>query len=811
MLSNYLKTGWRSLTRGRLYSLINLTGLSIGTAVVILLSLYIREELTYENFHSDPDRIYRVWVKEHVEGEVFFNTVTPFILGPQLQGHLPEIEAMARYANLSSPVRLAENTSSATIYLVDPDFLKIFHFPLISGNEQALNNNPLGMILSRQTAEKYFGKNNPIGETLEVQLEGEWISFVIEGVSQDPPSNTGLQFDILIPMGNAERLYSPQAQTSWTNVFVETFIKLNAENDLAGLEKKVIPFIDNQVKDVYEPGQYIVGFQPLGDIHLNNEFPVGILPVSDGRYPAIMAAIAFLILLLAAINFTTLAVGRSLKRAKEVGIRKTSGASRWQLMQQFWSEAIVTAAISVVFGLGLAYILMPSFNRLADKSMTLYLDGASTFFVFFLIFFIGILSGLYPSLILSKVDPITSLRGSSHTSGQMPKHLILRSLVGFQFILSVFLICCTLIMKKQINFLQNTNLGFAKDQTVILPYTKPGTRLSEVIEEATQKVKLMKDQLMTSGRIQQIAMSNHTFGSSGWTNLGYVDQNSQKYEWIRANGIDASFIPMHQIQLLEGRNFETDNLADRKSVIINKTYSQQFNIKINENLPSPFQDFRVIGISDDFKYQSLHEKVDPLVLCTDIVPLIRASSDVGFADFPDPKISLKLGADDIAATLRDIESVWKSITELPFSFTFLDDNINRQYQSEQKLGTILGIGTILAVLIACLGLFGMVTLLIAHKSKEIAIRKVLGASILDIVYYLNRKFTIMIAIACMIAVPLSLYIMHNWLQDFAYRIQPKWYIYAFAALIAMALAGLTISLQSIRAAVVNPIKSINAE
>jgi putative ABC transport system permease protein len=293
--------------------------------------------------------------------------------------------------------------------------------------------------------------------------------------------------------------------------------------------------------------------------------------------------------------------------------------------------------------------------------------------------------------------------------------------------------------------------------------------------------------------------------------LGYLDQASQKYEWIRVNGIDPSFIPMHQIRLVDGRNFERDNLSDRKSVIINLTYSKHFNVGLNEYLPSPFQEFRVIGISDDFKYQSLHEKVDPLVLCTDIVSMIRASSDVGFLDFPNPKISLNLGTNDIAGTLKKIELVWKSITELPYSFTFLDENINRQYQSEQKLGMILSIGTILAVLIACLGLFGMVTLLIAHKSKEIAIRKVLGASIFDIVFYFNRKFTIMIAMACIIAVPLSLYIMHNWLQDFAYRIQPKWYIYVFAALIALVLAGLTISMQSIRAASVNPIKSINTE
>ncbi|MCB0667442.1 MAG: ABC transporter permease [Saprospiraceae bacterium] len=809
MFYNYIKTGWRSFSRGGLYSAINLIGLSLGTAVVILLSSFIKDEWTFDNFHPDTDRIYRVWVKEYVDGDIFFNTVTPFIIGPQLEAHLPEIEAMSRYATNTSPIRLNENTSSGVVFLADSSFIDIFHFPVIRGEAGSFHSDPFSILISNRTARKYFGPKDPIGQTLEIQMDGQWIGFQVKGVTEDPPSNSGFQFDILMPMENADRLFSSQAQNSWTNVYVETFIKLDQQNNLAGLEQKVVPFIDNQVEDIYEPGEYEVGFQPLSDIHLNNDFPVGILPVSDGRYPFILAAVAVLILILAGINFTTIAIGRSLKRAREVGVRKTSGATKWQLMLQFWSEAILTTLVSVLLGLGIAYLLLPTFNRLAEKSLTLPLTFYNLLFLIVLTLLIGFFAGIYPSLVLAKVNPVQSLRGIVDGS-QIPKNLILRSLIGFQFSLSVILICCTLIMKKQINYLQNANLGFAKDQIVSIPYSKPGTRLSQVMEEANQKARLMENQLMPGGDISEVTISNHSFGSPGWTTLGFTDKNTQSFQSFNANGIDEKFIPIYEINILEGRNFEKDNLADKKSVIVNEAFSKQFKIKLNENLPEPFQEFRVIGITDDFKYQSLHQEVEPLVLSADPIPLIQAASDVMFADSPTPKLSMRI-TEDVAGSLLGIETVWKSITELPFDFYFVDERVDRQYQAEHKLGVVITMATILAILIACLGLFGMITLMVARKSREIAIRKVLGADVFNIVVYFNQKFTLLIAIACLIAIPLSLFVMNKWLEDFAYRINPPWWLFVLAAFIAFLLAGLTISFQSIRAALVNPVKSIHAE
>lgn len=809
MFYNYLKTGWRSFSRGGLYSAINLIGLSLGTAVVILLSGFIKDEWTFDNFHPDTERIYRVWVKEHVDGEVFFNTVTPFIVGPQLKGHLPEIEAMSRYTSNNAPVRLKENISSGVVFLADSNFIDIFQFPVIKGEDKSFRSDPFSILISNQTARKYFGQEDPVGQTLEIQMEGEWIGFKIVGVTKDPPSNSGFQFDILMPMPNADRLFSTQAQNSWTNVYVETFVKLDKQNDLAGLEKKVVPFIDNQVKDIYEPGEYVVGFQPLLDIHLNNSIPVGILPVSDGRYPYILAAVAVLILLLAGINFTTLAIGRSLKRAREVGVRKTSGATRWQLMLQFWSEAILTTLVSVLFGVGVAYLLLPIFNQLAEKSLTLPLTFYNLIFLLILTLLIGLLAGIYPSLVLAKVNPVQSLRGMTDGS-QIPKNLILRSLIGFQFSLSVLLICCTLIMKKQINYLQNANLGFASDQIVSIPYSKPGTRLSQVMSEASQIAGLIENQLLPGGKISEVTISNHSFGSRGWATVGYTDKNTQTYQHFNTNGIDEKFLPIYHISLLEGRNFEKDNLADKKSVLINEAFSKQFSIILNDQLPPPFQDFRVIGITDDFKYQSLHEKVQPLVLTTDPITLLQTASDVSFLDSPTPKLSMRI-SDDVAGSLLGIENAWKTITELPFDFYFVDDKVDRQYQAEQKLGVVITIATGLAILIACLGLFGMITLMVARKSKEIAIRKVLGADVYNIVLYFNKKFVLLVVIACLLAIPLSLLVMNRWLEDFAYRISPPWWLFGLAALIAFTLAGLTISIQSIRAALVNPVKSIHAE
>ncbi|MCB0685630.1 MAG: ABC transporter permease [Saprospiraceae bacterium] len=809
MFYNYLKTGWRSFRKGGLYSMINLIGLSLGTTVVILLALFIKDEWTFESFHDHPERIYRVWVKEHVEGDIFFNTVTPFIIGPQLKEHLPEISAMTRYVSSNPPVRLGDYSSSDVIYLADPEFVEIFDFPLISGDGQSFKTNPTSILMSAKCAKKYFANEDPIGQTLEIQMDGVWTPYKVTGVTGDPPSNTGLQFDIIMPMKNADRLYDSRVQTSWTNVYVETFVKLNDQNDVLALQVKVAPFIDSQVKDIYAPGEYEVGFQPLTDIHLNNQFPAGILPVSDGRYPYILAMVAILILILAGINFTTLAIGRSLKRAKEVGIRKTAGASRWQLMFQFWSEAIIASGVSVLVGLGLASLMLPKFNTLADKILQIDFSISNLIFLVVMILLIGFISGIYPSLILSKINPVQSLRGSI-TSSQIPKHLILKSLVGFQFTLSVILICCALVMQKQIHFLQNSNLGFDKDQVIAIPYSKPGSKLTDVIKEARQTGQRIENELRLAGDQVDLTISSHVFGTQGWSTLGYNDQNLQSYRNFRMNGVDENFLPMFKIKLDSGRNFQRDNQADKRSVIVNTAFAKEFNVAINDNLPNPFQEFRVIGVTEDFNFQSLHQAVDPLILCTDPIAMIQMAPDVSFLDFPDPKLSLKL-TDNIVESLNKIEQVWKSTTELPYEFSFITDNIDRQYRSEQKLGAVISTATILAIVIAALGLFGIITLMIARKSKEIAIRKVLGANTFNIVLYFNRKFTLMIAIACILAIPLSLIIMRKWLEDFAYRIHPNWWIFAIAATIALLVATITISFQSIRAAISNPIKSIQAE
>ncbi|NND34662.1 MAG: FtsX-like permease family protein [Saprospiraceae bacterium] len=809
MYTNYLKTAWRSLIRGKIYSIINVLGLSTGLAVAIILSLWIKDEVTFDGFHNDADRIYRAWVKEHYQGDIFFNTVTPFQLGVQLSENLPEVESMTRYVTLNTSIKKDDIIEAEQLFLVEPMFLEMFDFPLVQGSVSHVLDDLRKMVLTEQSAEKYFGSEDPIGKTLFIELENEWVGFQIAGIAQTPPTNTGFQFDFLIPFENTENLYSPQTRQSWTNVAVETFIKIRNGSDLTDFNQKVASFMDQQVKDIYAAGEYQVGFQPLTEIHLDNSFPVGILPVSDGRYPTILAGIALLILVLAGINFTTLSVGRSLNRAREVGIRKTAGASRTQLMIQFWSEAILTTAIAMIFGMLLSWLLLPAFNQLAGSNLILSINANSVTVIILSIIIIGLASGIYPALLLARMNPINSLRGSI-LSESMPKHQLLRALIGFQFTLSMCLVCCTLVMQKQLHFMQNKNLGYSHDQIVTIPITKAGSRLSEVITEGNNIAQLLEDNLSSDPNIGDISISCHIFGTSGWTNVGYSDPTTQKFQSFNVNQIDHSFIPLYGINLKQGRNLMDNNPADQKSVIINEAYSEAFKINVNETLQAPFESFRVIAVSDDFNYQSLHQQVAPLVLTTDLIAIIRTGSDVSFND-PNPKLSIKVRGSKITDGLATIERAWKEVTEIPYTFTFVDDIIARQYQAEKKLSQILSLATMFAIFIASLGLFGIVTLLVNQKAKEIGIRKLLGANTLNIIYHFNRKFILLILLAGILSIPIAWYFMSNWLADFEYHTSLHWSIFFISLCLIVLIAVSTISLQSFRAAIGNPINSIRSE
>ncbi|MCB0657182.1 MAG: ABC transporter permease [Saprospiraceae bacterium] len=813
MLRNYFLVAWRNLIKQRLYSGINLLGLTLGTAIVILLFSQVWDEWTFDRFHAKSDRIYRAWVKEHYKGDVFFNTVTPYILGPALKDGFPEIEEVVRYLTFPAQIKQGEFADGERIHVAEPGFLNVFDFPLKQGDPSRALSGIHNVVLTEKTAEKYFGQENAMGQNLQILVDGAWTNFTVSGVSENPPNTSSIQFDFLVPFELTKTIMSEGGRTSWTNVNVETYVLLNKDADIAEFEKKLGPFADAQVADIYQPGEYEIGLQPLTDIHLDDAFPEGIVSVSNARYPAILAIIAVLILLLAGINYTTLAVGRSLSRAKEVGIRKSTGAQRMQLMAQYWIESLLTSSIAVLAGFFLAKILLPGFNFLADKQLELHFDLKSGLFLAGLIAITGMLAGVYPALVVSGFKPLYALQGMAGHAKQN-KYTTLKILVIGQFSLSILLIICTWTMFYQLRFMQNKDLGYSQDQVLIVPYSVSGMGLADQVEAGKGLCQRMASALEPGGKIKAVALSTHTFGTPGWGNIGYTDQETQKFRSFYLNGINDQFLPMMQIKLSEGHNFTGEEAGDKHSVIVNEAFVKEFGLKdpIGGPLQEPFQEYKVIGIVNDFNFESLHSAVHPLVLAADPVGMIRTASDVGFVDYPNPKLSFKISGGDINGALTQIENAWKEmVPDQVFSYSFMDDNIDRLYRADHRLGRILFLATLLAIFIACLGLFGITTLMISQRMKEIGVRKVLGASTGQILVLLNKPITYLILISSLVAIPLAWYLMNRWLNNFAFRIDPSTWIMIGAGLSAMALALLTVSWQSIKASLMNPIHSIRNE
>ena len=812
MWQNYIRVAWRNLAKGRLYSLINIFGLSIGAAVCILIMLYVSNEWSYDRFHTKSERTYRMWVKEHFRGDIFFNTVTPLAMGQALRDNFPQVEKVARYTSTNVALRQGSFMDREVVHYADPAFLDVFDFPLIKGNRASVLSDLHAVVLTEKAAQKYFGDAAPLGRTLSFQQGDGWQDFVVTGIISPAPVNSSIQYEVIVPMQNFLNALPKRALDCWTCVFCETYAVLRDGVDGGTMQATAAPFFNRQVADDYQPGQYEVGFQPLTDLHLNNAMPLGIVPVSDGRYPYILGGVALLILLLAGVNFVTLAVGRSLTRAKEVGIRKSTGASRRQLMLQFWTEAILTALISVGFGVVLAKVLLPLFNTLSGQALVFPLSATGALFAFGLALLVGLIAGLYPALLMSGFSPIASLRGAL-LQGRQGKPVLLKSLVTIQFFVSLLLLVATFVMQRQMTYLQNKNLGFDRDGTVVVPYNTDEGPV-KYMPESRRLAALFKTELAGIPAVRNVTTSNHSPGTPGWTTLGYTDASTNKFRSFSLNGVDENFIPALHIDLAAGRNFSKNYGDIDKSVIINEAYAREFGIQnpVGKFLQEPFRDFQIIGVAKDFHFASLHQKVAPLVLAYDPVALNRIASDRSSIDAPTPKFSFRVSRENLPATLAALQSAWKTLLpNQPFTYTFLDDDLNKLYEPELRMSRIMGAGTLLAICIACLGLFGIATFTVSRRTKEIGIRKVMGAGVGGVVGLLSRDFMLLVGIAFVLATPVAWWAMHTWLGNFAYHVPLDWWVFPAAGALAAAVAFLTVGVQCVKAALANPVESLRSE
>ncbi len=811
MIKHFVKVALRSLRRQKVLSTINVLGLSMGLACFILFLLYAVNEFSYDRFHTQADDIYRVYRwKEAVNGqEASGDVYLPMPLAPALKQDLPDVQ---EYVRMQEPwgdsyVRIGDKVSRVRFTLADPQIFSVFDFKFKSGNSKTALNDIHNVVLTQKTARQLFGSENPVCKTFEVKWDDQFEPFTVTGVVEDIPSNSSVTFDML-----GSYAYLPTTKNgkrsldNWGRSAYLTFVKLRAGSTLAyyparlhAFRSKYYPDEDQGYREKFGwkgKGPAVnYGLQPLLSIHTNTRVWGGsVAPVDPGTI-WLLLAIAGGVLLIACINFTTLAIGRSAARAREIGIRKVIGSMRFQLMRQFLAEAFMLTSLSVAIGLLLVSILLPAFNQLAGKELQLSFSQFPELIWLLagLTLLVSFIAGSYPSLVLSSFNPIEVLKQKIKVGGS---NLFTRSLVTFQFVLSIGLIASTMIILQQVKYMTGKNPGFNKENIVVVNASgSQGKKLYPLFKQAVQSQPLFAG----------IAGAELGLGEgSGSSRSGFEYKGTVKtvFEYY----VDPDYIPLLGMKLLAGRNFTQHIAADTvTSVIVNEAMVKYFGWTIENAVGQELEGYGenfapvVIGVVKDFHYLSFHGTVQPQMFHQ-------------FHDYSPYKFFVKLKPGNPSEAIASLQKTWTTLApDIPFKYSFLDEDLDRFYQSEVRWSNIIGWAGGISIFLAALGLFGLAALAVVNRTKEIGIRKVLGASLSGIVGLLTKDFLKLIIIAVLIATPLAWYFMHQWLQDFAYRISIGWWIFLIAGSVSLIIAFVTIGYQAVKAALMNPVKSLRSE
>jgi putative ABC transport system permease protein len=804
MLRNYLKVALRYLLRHKEYTAINILGLAVGITCCVLIMLFVRSELSYDAFHSKSDRLYRMWQHEKYQGEDFINTVTPLPMAQALQSNFGEIESTCRVFAFNPIVKVQQQSFTEDMRMVDSSFFRLFDFKLLQGDR----NNPFptanSMLITPAIAKKYFGKENPIGKNVEVQMSNDKVLFSVAGIVQPAPEASSVKFNVLVPFSNSKLLFSKNAHRSWFNVFGETYVLLKENTKPSELQKKFPAMMKQQLGEDYTENGFLLYLQPITDIHLNNTLPGGIEPLSNPKYSYILATIGILILLVACVNFITLSIGRSTTRAMEVGVRKALGAARKQLIRQFWGEAFIVTILAVIIGLGLSAILIKPFNQLTSKNLTLHFDAVFILFCVLMIALIAMVAGMYPALVLSRFNPVEVLKGKLKL--QSNKGWLRQSLIVGQFIASIGMIVCTISIGEQMRYLRTKDLGYNKDQVIIVPTNKSR-------KDGFPLANLYRTELLKKPQVADVSVSLYSFAETPWVELGFTDDR-KVYKGFQYNAVDENFLRAMDIRVVSGRGFQPGNTADyTTAAVVNESFVKEFNLgdAIGKKLPGKFDEY-IVGVVKDFNFESLHTPVRPLVMTMRIDSIGRRTENISYSFPPQPRISVRMKSGNLADNVEILRQTWKKVQpSQDFEYQFLDESIATRYTQEQRASTIVKLASGLSIFIACMGLFGLATLTVVRRTKEIGIRKVLGASIPTIAGLLSKDFLKLVIIAAIIAFPLAWWAMRSWLEDFAYRVTIGWWVYVLAGVLAVLVALATVSYQAIKAAMANPVKSLRTE
>ncbi|HVY73345.1 MAG TPA: ABC transporter permease [Puia sp.] len=813
MFKNYFRIAVRQLRKQRMYSVIKIGGFALSIAACLLIALYIRDELSYDRSFPDGARIYRITAEYNIHGKIETGADWPPPMAKALREDFPEVENAGRFmphelfygagSNQIRPTDKMEDSYESRFTYFDQSLLDMLKVPMVYGDRSRALAEPNTMVISKSKADKYFPNQNPVGKLMILNDDKNMI-YKIGGVMQDFPTTSHIQYDFLLTLTN-HQLWDGEEKGGWYNGNYYTYVLLKPHANAAQFQDKLklilskyyLPMLkqigDKAADDLLKNARLFA--QPLADIHLHSANIDDGLSKGDIRFVWLFGAIAVFILIIACINFINLSTAKSANRAKEVGLRKVVGSLRSSLVKQFLTESILFSALSFILGFVIAIAFLPYFNQLSAKSLTipwtswwlLPLMIAATLIV-------GIFAGLYPSFYLSAFNPIQVLKGQ--VSRGTKNSLLRNSLVVFQFATSIVLIIGTVVIYKQTHFILNKDLGFDKDQIVLIQGTNtldnktamPSFK-NELKGLASVKDVTIGDYLPISGTKR----NGNTFYKDGRQKLD-IGVFGQRWQ------IDFDYLSTLGIKILKGRNFSKDFSSDSSATIINETMAAKLGLKdpVGQVISNGWDHLRVIGVVKDFNFETMKQSVGPLCF----VPGNNYSSIV----------AVKVNPEHLQNTLASITAVWKKFApHQPIRYTFMDENFANMYADVQRMGNIFSSFAVLAIIIACLGLFALSAFMAEQRNKEIGIRKVLGASTAGITTMLSKDFVRLVLLAFLIAAPIAWWAMNRWLQDYQYRISIGWWIFAVAALLVIFIALITISFQSIRAALTNPARSLRSE
>jgi putative ABC transport system permease protein len=786
MFKNYLKVAFRNIRRNKLFSAINILGLAVGMACSIFILLWVQHERSYDKFHKNGANIYRLTVE--VSGLKASLAVAP--IAKAMRNEIPEVKNTVMLARQGGLFQFGDRKfDEQKVYFVDSTFLDIFTFPLIKGDKKTALSNPTNILITEKMAKKYFGNEDPMGKILQRNNSDQ---FTVAGILADIPANSHLQFDMILPMRFYARNNNDFLKEVWDNYNYYTYVQLSDNaTTKAGLVK-----INKQVNDIMRRNDKTVksnlSLQAIHDIHLRSNYLGDVAGNGNIQYVRIFSVVAIVVLIVACINFMNLATARSVRRAKEVGLRKVVGATRLQVTRQFLGESILIAFISLLIATGIVFLLLPAFNNLAGKEIKLnFIDGNLLVLLPGIALLTGLISGSYPAFFLSSFKPVKVLKGSFNFGNRGT--WIRNGLVVSQFVISISLMVAAFVVYNQLKFIRNKNLGFNRENLVYVPITGDLWKNHDVFRTSLQQNQYTQDFTFLSDLPIDLL--------SGTISVDWPGKDPKSQVVFPQMSIDEGFVNSFKTTVVAGRGFQKDMKTDEANYMLNEKAISVMGMKPETAIGQMFSLWgnkgTIIGVVKDFNFKPVHQAIEPLVLRYNKYGsylLVRAK--------PGTTESTINALKNLCATYNP---------SYPFRYDFLDQDLAKLYRAEQQMGSIFNVFTILAIFISCLGLFGLTNFIAEKRTKEIGIRKVIGASVPGIVALLSKGLMMLVLVAIVIATPLSWWAMNNWLNDFAYHVDISWWVFAIAAVASLLIALITVSFQAIKAAMANPIKSLRSE